>query len=265
MKIKRYFTFVFTSIFLSVNAQKSNSVKIDSLFVEFKKSSFYGNIYPAKKELENYQKAIIPELILLLKDTAFSKLTGTTDLIYPGTTKFYGHGQYLPYNIDWIAIRSGWLLENLTFQDFGYKNLDVTDEKLMKLSKENYNNYIKNGNYELDWKNKTIEERTAQYRKNLSLNVKKWWKENGKKWNRISAIKEALESNNENRVSDVFQYLRYGESKCDNLTVEIYKNEIKPIILALKTANKLPEIQEQIELILVESVNSKILDLSKVQ
>ncbi|RKR05273.1 hypothetical protein C8C83_4614 [Flavobacterium sp. 90] len=265
MKIKFYFTLVFTSIFLSVNAQKINSVKIDSLFAEFKKNSFYGNVSPAKKELENYQKDIIPELIKLLKDTTFSKLTGTADLIYPGTTTFYGRGEYLPYNIDWISIRSGWLLEDLTFQDFGYKNIDVTDETLMKLSEENYNDYIKKGSYELDWKNKTIEERTAQYRKNISLNAKKWWKENGKKWNRISAIKEALESNNENRLSNVFQYLRFGESKSDNLTVEIFNNEIKPIIVSLKKTSKFPEIQEQIESILVETVNSKILDLSRVQ
>ena len=61
-------------------AQKT---KIDSLFSDFKQPSFYGKIYPAKMKLESYQKQIIPQLIELLSDTNFVKLTGTADLIYP--------------------------------------------------------------------------------------------------------------------------------------------------------------------------------------
>ena len=257
---KNCFLLVFSFLFLNSYAQKLDAVKVDSLFTEFKKKSFYGNIYPAKKTLENYQKIIIPELITLLKDTSFVKLTDTADLIYPGTTKFYGHGHYVPYNMDWISVRSGWLLEDLTFQDFGYKNCEVNDETLLKLMKENYNEYGQKGNYELDWKDKTSKEKYAAYRNIISKKAVKWWKENHKNWNRIAAIKEALQSNNQNRLSNVFQYLRFGESKCDNLTKEIYTNEIKPIIAALKNGNKYPEIQQQIELILDESVTSGILE-----
>jgi hypothetical protein len=163
---------VFT--FSSSNAQNLTKVKIDSLFVEFKNESFYKNVYLAKQKLENYQKAIIPELINLLKDDDFVKLTNTFDLIYPGTTVFYGHGYYIPYDIDWISVRSGWLLEYITFQDFGYQNLDVNDETLMKLIQENYESYIKKGTYELDWKNKTSTHTKELYRKILSKKAEKW-------------------------------------------------------------------------------------------
>jgi hypothetical protein len=44
------------------------------------------------------------------------------------------------------------------------------------------------------------------------------------------------------------------------LTKDIYKNEIMPIILALNKTTKYPEIQEQIDLIITDSVNSKILN-----
>jgi hypothetical protein len=57
--------------------------------------------------------------------------------------------------------------------------------------------------------------------------------------------------------------LRNGDSKCDNLTKELYNNEIKPIIVVLKKTNQYPEIQDQIELILKESVSSTILDKNK--
>ncbi|MBF4516027.1 hypothetical protein IRZ71_06725 [Flavobacterium sp. ANB] len=259
-KIALFIILIFIILPLNCYSQKLNVIKLDSLFNEFKKNSFYASIYPAKKELENYQIAVIPKLIKLLSDTTFVKLKGTADLIYPGTTTYYGHGHYIPYNMDWISIRSGWLLEDLTFQDFGYKNSEVNDETLMKLMKENYYDYINNGTYELDWKNKTSQQKNIEYKKILFKKTEKWWKENRKKWNRISAIKEALKSNNENRLSNVFQYLRFGNSKCDNLTKEIYLKEIEPLILVLKEANTYPEIQEQIKLILSDSVNSKILD-----
>ncbi|KUJ62899.1 hypothetical protein AR687_05755 [Flavobacteriaceae bacterium CRH] len=259
-KITSFIILIFIILPLNSYSQKLNAKKLDSLFNEFKKNSFYSSIYPAKKELENYQIAIIPELIKLLNDTTFVKLTGKGDLIYPGSTTYHGHGHYIPYNMDWISIRSGWLLEDLSFQDFGYKNSEVNDDTLMKLMNENYYDYINKGTYELDWKNKTSQQKNIEYQKILSKKVEKWWKENRKKWNRISAIKEALNSNNENRLSNVFQYLRFGDSKCDNLTKEIYLNEIVSLILVLKEANTNPEIQEQIKLLLSDSVNSKILD-----
>lgn len=260
MKIKFYLSFILGFMFINIHAQKTSIVKIDSLFSEFKKESFYENVYPAKQKLENYQRIIIPELIALLKDSSFVKLTNTFDLIYPGTTTYYGHGHYIPYDIDWISVRAGWLLEEITFQDFGYKNSNVNDETLLQLAKQNYYDYTKKRAYDLDWKNKPSEQKNIEYQKILSLKVKKWWNENQKKWNRISAIKEALQSNNEIRLSNVFQYLRYGESKCDNLTKEKYENEIEPIILALNITTKYPEIKEQIDLIMREPVSAKILD-----
>jgi len=130
--------------------------------------------------------------------------------------------------------------------------------------KENYyKSYLKKGTYELDWKRKTSVQKKADFRKVLSEKAEKWWKKNQKRWNKIAAIKEALQSNNENRLRNVFQYLRNGDSKCDNLTRELYNNEIKPIIVVLKKTNEYPEVQEQIELILKESVSSKLLDKSK--
>ncbi|KOP35998.1 MULTISPECIES: hypothetical protein [unclassified Flavobacterium] len=261
MKLKFYLTILFGAIFLNSYSQNTQAKKIDSLLIEFQKKSFYGSINPAKEELKKYQQTIIPELIKLLKDTSFVKLTDTADLIYPGTTVFYGHGYFIPYDLDWISVRSGWLLEEVTFQDFGYKNSEINDETLLKLMKGNYNEYIQKGNYEVDWKEKTSDQKKIEYRKILSNNAEKWWKENHKKWNRISAIKEALKSNNENRLSKVFQYLRFGESKCANMTKELYSTEIKPIIVDLEKTNQYPEIQEQIKLLLNESVSLKILDI----
>lgn len=80
----------------------------------------------AKDSLVNYQLEAIPKIIEMLKDTSYIKLKNTADLIYPGAEKFYGHGGIVYYDIDWICVRAAWLLEEITFQDFGYRELTIT-------------------------------------------------------------------------------------------------------------------------------------------
>lgn len=70
--------------------------------------------------------------------TPFINLQNTADLIYPGTEKFYGHGWSISYDIDWIAVRAAWVLEELTFQDFGYSQsaFDFSKINYINLSKD---------------------------------------------------------------------------------------------------------------------------------
>lgn len=234
----------------------SQKTTIDSLFSDFKQASFYERIYPAKMKLESFQKKIIPQLIELLNDTGFVKLTGTADLIYPGATQFYGHGHFVPYDMDWISVRAGWLLEDLTFMDFGYKTSGVDDTTLFKLMKDNerYKEYLKKGTYDLEWKNKPTSEKLVEFRKILAENTKKWWQINQENWTRLSAIKDALKSDNENRLGEVLQFLRYGETRCDSLNTEVYLKEIKPLIVALNHT-KYQSVKEQVDLLLKEDLN----------
>ena len=203
-------TTIFIITLLICSICSSQEEKIDSLFIEFKKASFYSNVYPAKLRLENLQKLVIPKLIVLVQDTTFVKLTGTADLIYPGAEKFYGHGHYIPYSMDWISIRAGWLLEELTFQDFGYKSSFS------------------------EWENKIKGEELKKIRKLQTEKVEKWWKENSKTWNRLESLKEALISDNVNRISEAVQFLRFGETKCDGLNKEVFLKQIKPLALKLE-------------------------------
>lgn len=234
-------------------AQKT---KIDSLFLDFKEASFYGKIYPAKMKLESYQKEIIPHLIELLNDTNFVKLTGTADLIYPGAAQFYGHGHFVPYDMDWISVRAGWLLEDLTFMDFGYKTSGVDDVTLFNLMKDNerYKEYLKKGTYDLEWKNKPTREKLIEYRKLLAQKAKIWWQSSQASWTRLSAMKDALQSNDENRLGEVLQFLRYGETRCDSLNTDVYLKDIKPLVVALNRT-KYQSVKEQVDLLLKEDLN----------
>ena len=239
--------------------------KIDSLFKKFQRASFYEHVLPSKLRLEDQQKKIIPTLIKLLDDTGFVKLENTADLIYPGATQFYGHGHYVPYDMDWISVRAGWLLEELSFQDFGYKTSGVDDAYLFKLMKEKYSEYLKKGTYELEWKQKSTKEKLIAFRKILAKKAKDWWQANENTWTRIAAIKEALQSNDEHRLGEVLQFLRYGETKCDSLNTALYLKEIKPLVVALKNTTY-KSVKEQVDLLLNEDLGywtNKMKELEK--
>ena len=182
----------------------------------------------------NYQKDAIPELIELLKDTSFVKLNNTADLIYPGAEKFYGHGWIVNYDIDWISVRAAWLLEEITFQNFGYRDLTINEDKLMSLHKQDYTSYLQTGSHDIDFKDKTPREQLIIYRLMLADRVLKWWDKNKNGWTRLNAIKEALSSIDEQRQSLALRYLRFGKTDCAGLTLENYKEEIKPIIKKIK-------------------------------
>jgi len=60
------------------------------------------------------------------------ELRNTADLIYPGAKEFYGHGWILDYDVDWISVRAGWALEELTFQNCGFREGVINEADLLK-------------------------------------------------------------------------------------------------------------------------------------
>lgn len=200
-------------------------------------------VYQAKDSLINRQEEAIPSLIKLLKDTSFVKLQNTADLIYPGAKEFYGHGWVVNYDIDWIAVRAAWLLEEITFQDFGYRDGAITEEELMNLHQTEYLRYLQNGFHEIDFRNKTPKERLKMYRLALADSVASWWNDRSNEWTRYDALKEALASGNEHRQASALQYLRFGKTKCDGFASEKYKVELKPIVIRIKNSNSPQAVQ----------------------
>jgi hypothetical protein len=218
---------------------------IDSLINELRRPNFYPsmgqskNVNKSKDTLVNLGEKAIPKLIELLKDTSFVKLTNTNGLIYPGATKYYGHGGIIDYDIDWISVRAGWVLEEITFEDFGYKQNRITEDELFKLRETNYESeYLKKGTYKVNFKDSTDNEILKQYRIQLAIKVEKWWGANHNNWTRFKAIKDALESDNSNRQYDALCYLNFGESKCPGLTKESFENELKPLVKKIRRNGK---------------------------
>ncbi len=228
-------------------SQKNN---VDSLLQAFNSKDFDEAIWDAKLELEKKQKEIIPVLIQLLQSTEYSKLYYSTQLMYPGTKRYIEEGykvQTIPYELDWISIRAGWLIEELTFKDFGFRSTAVNIPSIDDIK---LNNRIEMNEkiYTLNWQNRQPNEQIIEKRKLLAEQVANWWEQNKTSWTRVSAIKTALQSNNEFCITKALDFMSdYSSYKgsCDNYDKLFYK-EIRPLIVLLKHS-LIKSIPEKIE------------------
>jgi len=213
--------------FLSLICSSQNGIKektkpnFENLISNFV-STEWDNVSNAKDSLLNIGKPSIPYLLELLnapKD--FAKLQNTADLIYPGATEFWGHGSIIDYDLDWIAIRAGWALENLTSQYFGFSESVITEKELIELHKNNYAEYIENGKHEIKFERKKF--------KKLDIIIKKaqdWWKANEKGWTPLNGLKEAIFSNDIYRQSDAIHQMRFPSFKIKGFNQDWFDREI---------------------------------------
>lgn len=238
---------VTTTLFLLTFCVCSAQTRLDSMIAKLRHSDF-GDVYQVKDSIVNRGIEAIPKLIELLKDTSFVKLENTADLIYPGAEKFYGHGWIVNYDIDWISARAAWLVEEITFQNFGYREQTISEDKLMKLHQQNYTSYLQVGSHPVDFKNKTPRQKLIAYRQMLADSVSNWWNTNQSSWTRFKALKEALASGNEQRQSLALQFLRFDETKCEGLTRGNYQKELMPLVEKIKASKSIEA--EQAKLLL---------------
>ncbi len=157
-------------------------------------------VVQAARSLEGRQEHAIPNLLKLMDREEKVKLVHTADLIYPGADKFYGHGLMIDYDLDWLPARAGWVLETITFQDFGFRQA-----------------------------------RTQAQRQAAAQKARAWWvKQKG--WKRGPALVEALRSKSVVRQEQALGYLRYPTGPCRGVDPRYYQDVILPAVRQLSSA-----------------------------
>lgn len=183
------------------------------------KSDNWPRVWRAKLLLESRQREAIPALLELLSSTQRVKLRNTADLIYPGAEEFYGHGFIVNYDLDMIGVRAGWVLEETTFEEFGFRGGAVEHDALMQA---------------------TITGKSSEYVKRAQVltrdpaadavaNAKKWWSARAADWSRYKALLDALQSGDPSRQTRASDWLRNGETACDGLNEASLHADIYPI------------------------------------
>ncbi len=210
--------------------------EIDQLIDEFT-SEDWSTVKQAKEALENIEGKAIPDLLPLLDGDDIVKLSNTGSLIYPGAEKFFGYGQIVDYDIDNISIRAGWLLEDLSFNNFGFSGYHVPDEELVTFIKITFSDYYNNST-----NRKKIEGSSAAELRRIILklsikNVKDWWELDKGKWTRLQALVDALQSFDEKRQVKALFYIRNGSTKCTGLTKDYYIENISKEIVRMSSSD----------------------------
>ncbi|MBN2610869.1 MAG: hypothetical protein JXB00_04855 [Bacteroidales bacterium] len=248
--MKRIVTIV-ASLLITLALTNAQTKDTDKMFKEFQ-STEWTDVLKAKENLENTQAGCIPGLISLLDENGVKKLVNSGDLIYPGAERFFGHGQIIDYDIDKVNVRAGWLLEELTFQNFGFTGIHISPEELTDYIKFNFPKYYNNA------KNRQLIDKSTDKEKrdlirDLSIEeAKRWWASEGDEWNRLDAIVNALKSDDEKRQAKALFYIRNGKTACSGLTIEVYKARIEPVVKEL-SKSPLKRISEQAKLIMLDT------------
>jgi hypothetical protein len=250
--MRNLFLLVFILICFQSKSQNSDSsFNYPKLISEFS-STHWEKVFKAKDSLLQIGKTAIPDLIKLMDDPkGFAKLQGTADLIYPGATEYYGHGWVIDYDLDWIAIRAGWALENLTSQNFGFSENVITEKELMEIHKTDYAKYIETGKHDINFERKKFKDLNSSIEK-----VKIWWKNNSDKWSPLIGLKEAIFSDDTSRQLDAIQQMRFPKFIIPELTQDWFNKNLKKKIEELNKSN-IEELVIQTDLLLRDGISTR--------
>ena len=215
--------------------------------LEAELAAFTGTSWPqvssAKERLESLQSLAIPAVLVLATRTERMKLVDTADLIYPGASTFYGHGQVVDYDLDNISARAGWLLEELTFQNFGFSSGPFSEPPVLEATG--------NGKHDVPLA-EVLPRSTSKSTAAASSAANAWWLAHSSGWTRFDALAEALASTDPRRQTRALSWLRYGETACDGLSPQSYRQTIRPLVEAL-AQSAAPEVQQQAQLLLEDT------------
>lgn len=194
---------------------------------------FTGSNWPAvseaKQQFEERGEASVPVLIRLMHRTEVVPLTDTMDLIYPGAKMFYGHGGVVDYDIDWLSVRAGWALEEITFEDFGFSEQSIREADLLAATR--------NGKTDVPLAQVTGAPADsavrARRRAAAVTRADAWYAAHQSGWSRLEGLKAALRSGNSNRELKALQWLRFGETRIRGFSHSSYESTIKPLVVHL--------------------------------
>lgn len=208
-------------------------------------------VWTAELALEARGKEAIPALVELLESDELVKLQDTADLIYPGAAQYYGHGWLLDYDIDWLSVRAGWVLEKITFAGFGFRERAIREKQLLEATKQG------RVDVPLDAVIGALKEpkARARNRSEAATRAKKWWAQSSQTWNRFDGLVDALRSDNPMRQAYAIEWLRYGRTLCKGLDRDSYERIVRPEVSRLaKSDDEL--VRQQAELLLENSPRS---------
>jgi hypothetical protein len=249
MSHKCFFICILSS--LAIFSSAYSQIDIDQIIKDFTGND-WNVVSTSKDKLENLEGKSIPQVLALLDNNTVNKLKNTGSLIYPGAEKFFGYGQIIDYDIDNISTRAGWLLEEVSFNNFGFTGIHLPDGDLIDFIKLTFPEYYNNSTNRKVLETSSIDDLRKIIHDLSVRNAKIWWQHDGSSWTRLNALATALKSFDEKCQVKALFYMRNGNTKCTGLTKDYYIDNISKEIVRLSTSDT-KRISENAKLILFDT------------
>lgn len=182
---------------------------------------FVGNdwrkVQRAAVKLESADRAGAAALISMLRRNRRVRLTNTGDLVYPGAVRAASEGRVIQYELDWTADRVGWVLEALTFDDFGFASASTDATASTGVA--------------------------AQRRARAVLSARAWWRAHRTRWSRLDAVRDAL-AGAADRQRRVLHWLRFGTTPCRGFDARFFYDEVVPLVRVIYERTRDREVRE---------------------
>jgi len=183
-----------------------------------------GEVWQARSALLNLQHHAFAALSAQLDREELVKLQNTADLIYPGAERFYGHGRAVFYDIDWVHIRAGWVLEDLVRVSFGFGlGSTLTPTEVIGA-------VFHTDPPQLPPEKWSLESRAAAGRA-AAARARVWLAEN-QDWRCLDALRDDLRSESTARQRSAIDWMVSGEGACEGLTRDVYTTALRPLVEA---------------------------------
>jgi hypothetical protein len=141
-------------------------------------------------------------------------------------------------------VRAGWLLEELTFQNFGFSETARAGFSLQPPPKSDPPD---------PYASEALVPGTEAFRlRPAVLRADSWYAKHGHGWSRFEAIREALLSDDPFRQLKALSYLGGGVSPCAGLTMQSFHLVLEPIVRALASSATDHAVKRQAELLLAD-------------
>lgn len=154
--------------------------------------------------LECLQERAVPGLLHLVDDPRRAPLVRADRVRRPGHPE--GTGPWIPYDLDRISARAGWVLEKITFQSFGFAE-------------------------------------SRESPAGAAARAREWW-QGRRGWTRLDGLLEALDSGDESRQIRAVLFLTAGDTPCSGLDEESYRQRVEPALAPLAARAAAGEVRD---------------------
>jgi hypothetical protein len=209
------------------------------------RSADWNRVEKAANRLVSLEGKAVPALLPLLGSREVVPLTNTADLIYPGAETFYGHGRIVNYALDSVVVRAGWILESMTFQDFGFRSGTITEDKLFQAMREHPG--------DMPMEQAAGPQKGPEPIASAAERARQWWAKSGKGWTRYKGLLAALDGEDVRQQADALIWLRSGVTDCAGFDQAVYSSQVKPRVRKL-AASADPTVKSQAEYLLHEGL-----------